>query len=201
MMGEADSTLSRRDALLATAKVVGVTAFAAPVVVGVFSTSAMATGGCNPGTDSDAIQATIVTGSWTTVCNCDDDRDDDDDDDESKGGFSSYSGGSSDEDDDDDDDEKCLGFFVGQGIFTLPKPGGGTLNGSVVITGSGYENTPVNQTTYTVVSPTGHRCSVTFSIAGCDQNGSKLSKGGVPYCVSKCDGVRLTLASVACCPI
>lgn len=70
-MGELKSAISRREALKLSAKTAGVAAFATPVVVGAFSSPAMASHGgiCTPGIDSDAETAVLGSGGSYNV-NC-----------------------------------------------------------------------------------------------------------------------------------
>jgi hypothetical protein len=63
--------IGRREAIKLGAKAAGVTAFAAPVVVGVFSAPAVGqtTVSCNGETDSDAVYGTVDSGgSWNSNC-------------------------------------------------------------------------------------------------------------------------------------
>lgn len=65
-MTESSGSLSRREALKATAKAAGVAAFAAPVVVGVFNSSASAqTVICSQTNDSDAVTATVIPANYS----------------------------------------------------------------------------------------------------------------------------------------
>jgi hypothetical protein len=69
--GEIKGAVSRRDALKLSAKVAGAAAFATPVVVGAFSSPAMANHGgiCTPGNDSDAETAVLGGGGrWNVNC-------------------------------------------------------------------------------------------------------------------------------------
>jgi hypothetical protein len=72
-MGETNSNaISRREAMKIAAKAAGVTTFATPVVIEVFSAPAVGQTGpplCSPLTDSDAVYGTIdAGGSWNTNC-------------------------------------------------------------------------------------------------------------------------------------
>lgn len=67
-MDERTASISRREALKSTAKIAGVAAFAAPVVVGVFSAQAVSAVHCGPN-DSDSQLVTIGLDNFANT-NC-----------------------------------------------------------------------------------------------------------------------------------
>ena len=165
-----ENELSRREALKFGAKAAGVTAFAVPTVIGVFSAPALGQSPplCSPVNDSDAVFGTIDSGgTWNTNC----------------GGTTC----------------PVVGRYNGQNAhFTLPGAGGGTVQ----VGSGGVDNFCTNLSFYNITAP-GYQCTATWVVQNC--TGPVLQSAGVggqplPYCSTNCNGVKLVLTQVACCP-
>lgn len=172
-MDERAASISRREALKSTAKIAGVAAFAAPVVVGVFSAPSVRANHslCGPATDSDSVAATITSGgTWNTNCG----------------------------------DCSPSGRYNGQNSnFTIV---GGS--GSVQVGSGGVDNFCTAVSFYVITNPAGFTCDATFSVRQCDGAvvnsipglGAPAGAIPLPYCTTNCNGVKLDLTSVNCCP-
>ena len=174
-MGESNGAVTRREALLTTAKVAGAAAFVAPVVIGVFSASSVSAAPvlCSAANDSDAVFGTITGGKvWNTNCggNC--------------GDSGRYNGQNS-------------SFTVGVGV------------GSVQVGSGGVDNFCASQSFYIVTNPAGYTCSATWQVENCTGAvatatpglGAPVNAQPLPYCTTNCNGVKLNLVSVVCCPV
>lgn len=170
-MGEDHNSLSRREALKMGAKAAGVTAFAVPTVIGVFSAPALGQSAplCSPANDSDAVYGTIDSGgSWNTNC----------------GGpcvHGRYNG-------------QNAHFTFSGGSGTVQVGTGGIDNfctnlSYYSINAPGFVCTP----TWTVTGCTG---AVGQSTPAAVPPGG----GPLPYCTSNCNSVRLVLSQIVCCP-
>ena len=170
---ETNGAISRREALKTTAKAAGVAAFVAPVVVGVFSAQSVNAADCSIANDSDAVPATVTSGgTWNTNC----------------GGQSGPSG-----------------RYNGQNAnFTIV---GGS--GSVQVGSGGVDNFDTNVSFYLITNPAGYTCTANWTVSDCTGAtalstpalGAPSGAVPLPYCTTNCNGVKLTLSSVVCCPI
>ncbi len=173
-MDETNGAISRREALKTTAKAAGVAAFVAPVVVGVFSAQSVNAALCSAANDSDAVFATVTSGGdWNTNC-----------------------GGNG---------VGPTGRYNGQNAnFTII---GGS--GSVQVGSGGVDNFDTNVSFYFINNPNGFTCVANWTISDCDGAtalsvpalGAPAGALPLPYCTTNCNGVKLNLTSVVCCPV
>jgi hypothetical protein len=166
--------VSRREALKVTAKVAGVTAFATPVVVGVFSSNASAVACGGPG-ESDAIPATVDANvKWNQNC----------------GGNGSPLGRIN--------GQNKNNFSFGGGDYRVVIADDGTDNTNAdktyytVVNPAGY----VCSATFII-----ENCGSGPWPLSTNPGTWPSAAQPVPYCPTSCASVKLVLTSVVCCPI
>ena len=179
-MGESNGAVTRREALLTTAKVAGAAAFVAPVVIGVFSASSVSAAPvlCSAANDSDAVFGTIDSNTKKWNVNC--------------GGNAA------------NDPCAVTGNYNGQNTTFTLGPGSGTVQVGL----GGVDNFCTSASYYVITNPAGYTCSATWAIENCNgaigsstpNLGAPSTAQSLPYCTTNCNGVKLVLSSVVCCP-